>query len=88
MQVVYLKRFSKDLDRITHPKDRQAIADVIQIVKQASKVDELPNIKKLAGFNDAFRLRSGDYRIGIFIDGQVVQFARVAHRKDIYKIFP
>ncbi len=71
MQVVFLKKFSKDIDKITQPKNRLALADMIELVKVATKL-----------------VRSGNYRIGIFIVDKVVQFARVAHRKDIYKIFP
>jgi len=88
MQVVFLKKFSKDLDKITQPKDRKALGDVIKLVKEVAKLEEVPGVKKLSGFNDAFRIRSGNYRIGVFVNGKVVQFARVAHRKDIYKLFP
>lgn len=88
MQVVFLKKFSKDLDKITQPKDRKALGGVIKLVKEVDKLEEVPGVKKLTGFNDAFRIRSGNYRIGVFVEGKVVQFARVAHRKDIYKIFP
>ncbi|MDH5475600.1 MAG: hypothetical protein OEX22_07930 [Cyclobacteriaceae bacterium] len=58
------------------------------MVKKAENFDDLSGIKKLTGFDDAFRIRTGNYRIGVFVDEEVVQFARVAHRKDIYKIFP
>ena len=58
------------------------------MVKEVNKIEDVPGVKKLSGFNDAFRIRSGNYRIGVFVDGKVVQFARVAHRKDIYKLFP
>lgn len=88
MEVVYLMKFSKDLDKITKPKDLKAIDDIIQAVKDAKKLESLSGVKKLTGFDDAFRIRSGNYRIGVFVNGDVVQFARVAHRKDIYKIFP
>lgn len=88
MQVAFLKKFSKDLDKITQPKDRKALLEVIKLVKEVNKLEDVPGVKKLTGFNDAFRIRSGNYRIGVFVDGKVVQFARVAHRKDIYKIFP
>ncbi|MEQ8361950.1 MAG: hypothetical protein RH948_03720 [Cyclobacteriaceae bacterium] len=88
MQVAFLKKFSKDLDKITQPKDRKALLEVIKSVKEVNKLEDVPGVKKLTGFNDAFRIRSGNYRIGVFVDGKVVQFARVAHRKDIYKIFP
>jgi mRNA interferase RelE/StbE len=49
---------------------------------------EIPHLKKLQGFKSVYRIRIGDYRIGIFIDGNTVQFVRVLNRKDIYKYFP
>jgi len=88
MEVVFLKKFSKDLDKINQSKDQKAIANLIQLVKDIQNFEELTGVKKLTGFDDAFRIRSGNYRIGVFVNGNVVQFARVAHRKDIYKIFP
>lgn len=88
MEVVFLKKFSKDLDKINQSKDRKSIAEVIQSIKNVQKLEELTGVKKLTGFDDAYRIRSGNYRIGVFVNGNVVAFSRVAHRKDIYKIFP
>ncbi len=42
----------------------------------------------MKGAKNAFRIRVGDYRIGILIEKETVKFARVALRKDIYDIFP
>ncbi len=88
MRVAYLKKFSKDLDKIKKPKDVQAILEIIELVKEVDQITEVPGTKKLNGFDDAFRIRSGDYRIGVFISNDLIEFARVVHRKDIYKIFP
>ena len=88
MEVIFLKKFSKDLDKIKQPKDFKSIAAVIELVKSIEIIEEVPGVKKLTGFEDAFRIRSGNYRIGVFVEGNLIQFARVAHRKDIYKIFP
>ncbi len=88
MEVIFLKKFSKDLDNINHSKDLKSIATVIELVKSVDNIVEVPGVKKLTGFDDAFRIRSGNYRIGVFVEGNIIQFARVAHRKDIYKIFP
>lgn len=88
MRVVFLKKFSKDLDKINRPKDLQGIAHIIQQVEKVNKLEEIPGVKKLVGFDDAYRIRSGHFRIGVFVNDQTVEFARVAHRKDIYKIFP
>lgn len=88
MKVIFLKKFSKDLDKINQPKDLKSIAEIIDLVKSVDTLEQVSGVKKLSGFDDAFRIRSGNYRIGVFVDGNIVQFARVAHRKDIYKIFP
>jgi mRNA interferase RelE/StbE len=88
MKVQYLKKFSKDLDNLTKPKDKNVVLQVILSIKDAKTLADINNIKKLTGFSNAYRVRVGDYRIGIFVEGDIVQFARIAHRKDIYKIFP
>ena len=88
MKIEFLKKFSKDLDKIKRPKDKQSILEVINAVKSARNQEEITDLKKLVGFDDAYRIRSGDYRIGIFIESDKVLFARVVHRKDIYKVFP
>jgi mRNA interferase RelE/StbE len=61
---------------------------VIELTQSAETLAEIPNLKKLQGFKSAYRIRIGDYRIGIFIDGNTIQFARVLNRKEIYKYFP
>ncbi len=88
MRTEFLRKFSKDIEKIDSRQVRAALLDVIENVEQAENLAEIRNIKKLSGFADAYRIRIGDYRIGLFIDGDVVQFARVVHRKDIYKLFP
>ena len=88
MDVRFLKKFSKDLDKIKKSRNLQSIAKIIDLVKSTKSIEEVPGVKKLTGFEDAFRIRSGDYRIGVFVSEEMVEFARVAHRKDIYKIFP
>ncbi|HRO41300.1 MAG TPA: hypothetical protein PL009_00595 [Flavipsychrobacter sp.] len=60
----------------------------MQEVIAANKISDVKNLKKLTGFNDYYRIRIGDYRIGIFLDGETVWLAAFAHRKDIYTYFP
>jgi len=49
---------------------------------------DIRNLKKLKGYKNLFRIKIGDFRIGIFIENDTVEFARVVHHKDIYKLFP
>ena len=88
MIVEFLEKFTKDIDKINQPAVKAAILKVIQKVEDSKNLSEIPNLKNLSGHKSAYRIRIGDYRIGIFVSGQVVQFARVIHRKNIYNIFP
>lgn len=49
---------------------------------------DIKGFKKLKGYKNVYRIKVGDYRIGVFIENDVVEFACVVHRKDIYRIFP
>ena len=88
MIVEFTSRFSKDLDKINQASVKKDISDIIYEVKIAANLSEIKNIKKLKGHSTAYRIRTGDYRIGLFVENGVVEFARAIHRKDIYKVFP
>ena len=42
----------------------------------------------MKGVENRYRLRVGDYRIGLAADAATVEFVRILHRRDIYKFFP
>ena len=86
MRVEFLERCSRDLDKVTQRSIRESVEKIILKVESAKSLSEIPHIKKLSGHKSAFRIRLGNYRIGIFVEGNIVQFARIVHRKDIYKI--
>ncbi len=87
MHVEFLDKFRKDLDKISSDVTRQSVRRLILRVESARSLREIPQLKKLSGFKSAYRVRLGEYRVGLFIEGDHVQFARIAHRKDIYKMF-
>ncbi len=88
MEVEFLRRFYKDLDKIKTRKDKDSILSAIDLVKSAESIDQIPSISKLSGYQDAYRIRCGNYRIGVLLDSGTITFARVAHRKEIYELFP
>ena len=67
---------------------RYEVIKAIKNVEDSTSRSQIKGLKKLKGYKNAFRIKIGDYRIGIFIERNNVEFARVIHRKDIYKIFP
>ena len=88
MTTEFTGRFLKDLDKLNRVSIKKEISGIIEHVEKANSVSEIKNIKKLKGHLTAYRIRIGDYRIGLFVENNIVEFVRVAHRKDIYKVFP
>jgi len=84
MQVEFLAKFNRDLDRIHLKSVKNSIAKTINEVKSSTSITQISNLKKLKGFRSAYRIRLGEYPIGIFH----VEFARILHRKEIYRYFP
>jgi len=83
------KSFFKSLDKIKDADVKGRIERTILDFDKASKITDIKHIKKLVGFKQYYRLRMGDYRIGIELKTPtIVRFIIIAHRKDIYKIFP
>ena len=72
MNIEFTRAFEKQIDKVT----------------DVNSLSSVSNIKKLRGYKSAFRIRTGNYRIGIIFHKQTVYFAAFAHRKEIYKIFP
>jgi mRNA interferase RelE/StbE len=88
MQVEFLDKFTKDVDRISLKSVRSNLVKLVAQIESSENLIEIQNLKKLKGHKSAYRVRIADYRVGFFYEGKKVIFARVVHRKDIYKVFP
>jgi mRNA interferase RelE/StbE len=87
--VEYTKKFLKELADL--PQDVQArIEPIIFQELESENPFDLGYLQKMKGYDDKYKIRIGDYRIGIAVDKetQTLICQRVAHRKDIYRIFP
>lgn len=89
MIVSFKKAFLKDLEKLNEEDVRKIKRIVFDSFPKATNLSELPNVKKLKGNSTFYRMRVGDYRIGLEVRSpdQIV-FYSVLHRKDIYKNFP
>ena len=88
MKVEFRKSFEKDLLKILDAKMSERIQEVIEQVEGSENLSAVSNVKKLKGETDYYRIRVGDYRIGIKVKGDLVSFIRILHRKEIYRYFP
>lgn len=88
MNVEFKSSFARDLRAI---RDRPLLARlqaVVQSVEQAETLSALPNVTRLQGGDSFYRIRVGDYRIGIVLEAETVVFVRCLNRREIYRYFP
>ncbi len=88
MNVEFKSSFVKDLKKIKEKQLQSQIRDLIEKIEASGNMIELENVKKLSGSDVYYRIRLGDYRVGLKIENDTVCFVRFLHRKDIYRYFP
>jgi mRNA-degrading endonuclease RelE of RelBE toxin-antitoxin system len=88
MIIHFTSKFSKDLSKIDDIQIKQDINDLIVLLESANNLREIPNVKKLKGAVDAYRVKLDNYRICFYYNKGVVYLARALSRKDVYKYFP
>lgn len=88
MKVGFRESFAKDLKGIKDKALLKRVKELVEVVEAAGSLADLSNLKKLKGGSNYFRLRIGDYRVGIALENEMVIFVRFLNRKDIYKYFP
>ncbi len=82
------KSFLKDLKKLNDKRLAKEIKNLFHIIEKAENLQEIPNVKKLKGFEEFYRIRIGRYRVGIRYNNNEATFIRILLRKDIYKFFP
>lgn len=89
MQVEYLPSFIKDLKSLkSNPAYQRIKALTFDEIPASDSLEKINNVKKLKNEDNVYRIRVGDYRIGFFFENETIIFARVRHRKEIYRVFP
>lgn len=88
MKTAFRESFDSDLAAITDQSLRRRIRKIIEQVEAAQTFQQIPNLKRLEAAGKYYRIRLGDYRVGlVFADGAVT-FVRCLHRREIYRYFP
>jgi mRNA interferase RelE/StbE len=83
------KSFAKSLDRVNDQRVLSKVEWIITQFEKADSIKDISNVKKIQGFISYYRIRIGDYRLGIEMRSDAeVHFILISHRKDIYNKFP
>lgn len=64
------------------------LGTIFALISAAKKPADIPNLKKLSGYKNAYRIRIDDYRLGLLLEDDAIVLSRLLSRKDVYKYFP
>ena len=88
MKTTFRNSFLRDVERI---RDKQLLSRLRQVIVQlenAKSPSSIPKLKQLKGEKNHFRIRIGEYRLGLKLQTDAVTVVRFLHRKEIYRYFP
>ena len=89
MKVEYSEPFLKDLKKLKKNPNYLIIKDLcFEELTKYDSISQINNLKKIRGYKAYYRIRIGDFRIGLKDEGGTLVLMRVMHRKDIYRFFP
>jgi len=88
MRAEVTSKFNKDISKLRDKKVLLSVKSALQSIESAKTLSELPNLKKMTGTINYFRIRIGEYRMGIYFANNTVFVVRFLHRKEIYRYFP
>jgi mRNA interferase RelE/StbE len=88
LKVDFKESFLRDLKRVNDKTVKARVREVIHMVEQAEHLHSMGNLKKLKTGADCYRIRVGDYRMGLILESDTIIFVRFLHRKDLYRYFP
>ncbi len=88
-KVEYKKRFLKELSKLPWNIQSQVEKMVFEDLICKNPFD-LGYLEQMKGYFEKYKIRIGQYRIGVTLDKQkkIIICNRIAHRKDIYRLFP
>ena len=88
MKGTFRQSCARDLKKMKDQAVLDRIRRAIEQVEGASTRQEVHDLKKISGAGNFYRIRVGDYRLGVVVEGGQVEFVRCLPRRDLYRFFP
>ena len=82
------KSLDRDVKKIRDKSLLVKLALIIENIRNAKKLSDIEHLKNLKGYHNYYRIKSGDYRLGLIFENGELYLLRFMHRKDIYRYFP
>ena len=67
MKTTFRRSFVRDLKKVKDQTVRHRVRRVIEAVEAATDLQGIGDFKKLAGTHNCYRIRIGEYRLGVVI---------------------
>jgi mRNA interferase RelE/StbE len=88
VKILHQKRFLQDLAKIPSTSRSSIEKFAFEEILTLKSLAESRKIERMKGYKQYYKVRFGDYRVGLRLDDETVVFERVLNRKDIYRFFP
>ena len=90
MELETAPAFTRDIRRLRDAALRRRVDAVITQLDAASSLAEIAGVRRVVvpASGLCYRIRIGQYRLGIAIVGDTVVLVRFLHRSEIYRYFP
>jgi len=88
VEVQYRKSFLRDLKKLKRQPVYGRIFELaFTTLPEADRLRDVVGVKAMRGYPNRYRIRIGDYRVGIQVQGTNIQVMRVLHRREFYRYF-
>ena len=89
MRVIFRKSFERDLKKLKGNAELLTrLQQVVERLETTQEFAEVGNVKRMHGWSSYYRVRIGDYRLGLKLEEDAVVVLRFLHRREIYRRVP
>ena len=88
MNVRFKRRFLKELAKVPASPRKEVETFVFEKLPAAKTLSELENLEAMKGYHGFYKVRFGDWRLGLRFEKDTLSVERILHRKEIYRYFP
>ncbi len=90
MELETTPAFTRGLRRLRDAALRRRVDSVITEIEAATSLTEIAGVRRVVASASGlcYRIRMGQYRLGLAIVGDTVVLVRFLHRSEIYRYFP
>jgi len=88
MKVKYSKKFLKQLAAVPSDIRLKIESFAFEELVSTSSIYEMGKVEKMKGYDGFYKVRFGNYRLGLVIENEIIVVKTVMHRREIYKFFP